>query len=242
MDEALLGTVRIPTRLQGPTGRGQGGWTACRFAEFADGPATIRLAAAAPLNVDLEVRRDGDGLVLIDPRETPAKIIMQAAPWTPDIPDTAPVAIADAAVARGRFNLTAETHPVPWCFSCGLHAEAMHVHPGPLADGRVAVDWRPPIWAVRRDRSIDPGVVWAALDCTSGFFAGQDSPNKTFFTAQFAVEIVRPVQPNGDYAVVAWEGDGASGWEGRKRTSVASMFDARGDVVARARAFWVAVA
>jgi len=235
-----LAVVRIPERFQGPPGQGQGGWTASRLARYADGPVTVRLAAPTPLDIDLHVLRDGDGLLLVDPRSEPATVLMDARPWTPDVPDTTPVSIAAAADARWRTGEGPFEHPAPRCFSCGLQAESMGVHAGALGDGRVAVDWRPPAWAVDASGIVEPGVIWGALDCVAGWYVGADAAGPLAFTAQYAVDIPRPIDPGGAYAIVAWAGDGPPDWEGRKRTAASAMFDECGNVVAKARSFWIA--
>lgn len=235
-----VAVVRIPERFQGPPGKGQGGWTASRLAAHADGPVTVRLAAPTPLDVDLHVLRDGDGLWLVDPRADPPTLVMEARPWTPDVPDTAPVTLEAAAAARWRFDRGPANHPAPLCFSCGLQPEGMGVHAGPLGDGRVAVDWRPPAWAIDAVGRVDPGVVWGALDCVARWYVGADAEGPLAFTAQYAFEIVRPIEPEARYAIVGWQGDGAPDWEGRKRTAASILFDADGRTVARARSFWIA--
>ena len=236
-----LGVVRIAGRFQGPTGQGQGGWTASRLAAFADGPVTVRLAAPTPLDVDLDVVREGDALELIDPRGRTPRTIMQAELWTPDVPETAPVSVDAARAARLAFRFDESKHPAPNCFSCGVSHESMQVKAGLLGDGRVATDWRPPAWATRDDGAVDLGVVWAAMDCAAGWFVGADGGGGSLiFTAQYAVEVRRPLVAEAEYAVVAWSGDGAGGWEGRKRTAASMTFDAAGEVVAAARSLWIA--
>lgn len=235
-----LGVVRVPTRYQGPTGQGQGGWTASRLAAFANGAVTVRLAAPTPLDVDLDVIRVGEAFELVDSRESQARTIMRAEPWTPDVPETAPVAVEDARAARLGFCFDEAKHPAPNCFSCGTGPDSMQVKAGLLGDGRVATDWRPPDWAVLDDGTVDPGVAWAAMDCAAGWFVGADGGGSLIFTAQYAAHVRKPISADVDYVVVAWSGDGSAGWDGRKRAAVSMTFDAAGEIVAAARSLWIA--
>ena len=116
----------------------------------------------------------------------------------------------------------------------------MNTHAGPLGDGRVATDWRPPAWAVDDEGAVDPGVIWAALDCTSGFYVAADGEKPISFTAQYAVEVLTPLDPSETYAVVAWSGEAPAAWDGRKRHAAAAAFDGQGRMTAYARSFWVA--
>ncbi len=236
---APVAVIRIDRRFQGPTGRGQGGWTAARLAAAADGPVTVRLAAPIPLERDLHVLRAGPALRLIDPTACGA-LVMEATPWRPAFPTTPPVAPAAARRAGLGCRLDAGNHPAPHCFSCGLDPDSMRVHAGPLGDGRVATAWRAPDWAWDASGRVDPGAIWGALDCVAGFYVALEEPTKPIFTVQYAVEILAPLAPGRDYALVGWRGAGPARWEGRKRTAASAAFDEDGRLVARSRSFWVA--
>ena len=231
-------TIRIPERFQGPTGSGQGGWTAWHLAHHADGPVTVSLRAPIPLDRDLDVVHDGESMALVT-AEAPDTPIMIASPLAPDVPSTTPVRVADARVARSRFPATDDDHPVPFCFSCGLQADSMRVHAGPLGDGRYAADWTVPAWAVAEDR-VD-AALWAAIDCTAAWYACTDGDVSVAFTVQLEVEIIRPIEPEATYALVSWPGSGGREWDGRKRSAAAAAFDESGEMVAWSRSLWVRV-
>jgi hypothetical protein len=232
----------IGSWFTGPAGRGQGGWTAAKLAERIGRPVMVWLRAAVPLDTELEIVELA-GSWQCRRAET---VVLDARPWTPDIPDTGSVTVEEAADARTRFPFTPEDHPVPTCFSCGTRPDGMGVHAGPLAgaDGdevRFAADWTVPNWALGDDGQVDPAVLWAALDCTSGFYACCHPRFRSAFTAGYAVEVVRRPEPGETLALVAWPGDGEPDWDGRKRTAAGIAFDPAGQVVARARSFWIAV-
>jgi hypothetical protein len=237
--------IRIGSWFQGPTGSGQGGWTAQRFVDHVlthhrpDGaPAlTAAIRAPIPLDTDLRVVEDDDGWRLVDPDAT---TIMTAAAWTPVFADTDPVSIDEAAEARRRFGEIVADHPVPFCFSCGTQHDSMNVHAGPIGGDRFATDWTVPDWAVD-EGDVDHGAAWAALDCTAAWWMGYSRERRLAFTVQYAVEITDRLEPGGTYALVAWSGDHDPEWDGRKRHAASAAFDADGNCVARSVSLWVSV-
>ena len=242
--------IRLAPWFQGPTGQGQGGWTAHRLATTIGQPATVAIRAPIPLDTDMSIQHGADAHTwqLTDPD---GGTILEATRWEPDYPDTAPVSVADAARARERFMFDEAIHPVPVCFSCGLEPDSMRVHAGPLGDGRFATDWTVPAWASHSDnpdrssspdRSVDEGCLWAALDCTAALFVSCDGGIRRSVTAQLAVDVIHPLLPGATYALVAWAGDWPHpGWDGRKRAAASAAFDEDGRCVARSRSFWIAL-
>ena len=74
LDEPLI----IGGWFQGPTGRGQGGWTAAKLAERIGEPVTVWLRAPIPLDVEMTVIETSagwecghDGTVVLDARPSP---------------------------------------------------------------------------------------------------------------------------------------------------------------------------
>ena len=113
------------------------------------------------------------------------------------------------------------------------------VHAGPLPDGRWATPLRFPEWSLV-DGEVDEGLVWMAIDCASGWYTSDSGSNPgRGLTVQFAVQIDGPLDPNGDYALVAWHGDHLPDWDGRKRGAAAALFDRDGVCVARSASYWV---
>lgn len=230
-------TIRLEPWLQGPTGFGQGGWTAQRLAVACGEPVTVALRRPIPLETDMGVERVDEAWHLVAAGEP--EPIMVATPWVADVPDTEPVSIPDAALAGARFPFP--EHPVPDCFSCGIASPTMHVQSGPLPDGRWATDWVAPSWSRLPDGTADPGTLWAAVDCAQGWYAGAGDSDKRWLTVQLAVEQLAPVEAGASYAIVSWAGDYDDGWDGRKRGTCGAIFDAAGTCVARSRAFWVSI-
>jgi hypothetical protein len=241
---ALPATIRIDRWFQGPTGSGQGGWTAHRFAERIGRPVTIAIRAPIPLDADLHVVADGELWRLVagdDPRDDDAVTVMAARSWEPMFADTDAVSIDAAATARDRFGEVVTDHPVPHCFSCGLQHDSMRVHAGPLDDGRFATDWTPPGWATSEAGDVDLGTIWAALDCTAAWYAAGSLEPRTPVTAQYAVEVTGQIDAGTTYALVAWSGDHPAEWDGRKRHAASAAFAPDGTCVARTVSLWISV-
>jgi hypothetical protein len=228
--------IRIGAWFQGPTGVGQGGWTAHRFASRLTGPVTTAIRAPIPLETDLDVLAVDGRWELVGPAGT---VHMVADAWEPAFAATDAIEIDEAVDARRRFGELVTDHPVPFCFSCGIQHDSMNVHAGPLGDDRFASDWTVPDWAVGADGSIDSGALWAAIDCCAAWWVGFSRDCRVAYTVQFAVEELHPLEPGATYALVGWAGDANPEWDGRKRHAASAAFDADGRCVARSVSLWV---
>ncbi len=232
-------TIRLEPRHEGPPGSGQGGWASWRFADAIGEPVTIALRAPVPLETDLEIEESGQGTWhLIDNSFASPVTVLEASRWEPSFASTQAVPLDAAAEARTRFEFTDHDHPAAGCFSCGIGPDTMHVHAGSLSDGRYATDWTAPEWAAV-DGVVQPGVLWAAMDCTAAWYVCSTAEEKMAFTVQYAAEVTAPIQPGGRYSVVGWSGDFPAEWDGRKRGAASAAFDEHGNCVGRARSFWV---
>lgn len=237
--EHTMTTITVAEYFQGQTGTGQGGYTAQRFVHAIGKPLTVAFRSPIPLDTELEIVERDDRWLLVDPA-APTAAILEGTEWTPTFASTTAVSLAHAQAARTRFLHTEATHPAPLCWSCGLMPSSMRVHAGPLGDGRWATPWQAPGWAIGDDGSIDPASVWASIDCASGWYIG-GLDSRPSVTVQFAVEITATLVADQEYSLVAWNGDYAAEWDGRKRGACAELFDAAGTSVARARSFWLSV-
>ena len=218
---------------------GQGGYTCYEFVQAIGEPATVALRSPIPLDTDLDIVHHDDRWQLVNPSD-PGTVILEATRWDPDYATTTPISIDQAAEARESFPMTAETHPAPHCLSCGTHDHSLQVHAGPLPDGRWATPLRLPEWSLI-DGKVDMSLVWMAVDCSCGWYiSGSSAAQARAVTVQFAVDVVAPIEPETDYALISWHGDYSPDWDGRKRGAAAALFDAGGDLVASSRSFWVA--
>lgn len=231
--------IHVENWFQGPTGSGQGGWTAQRLASAVGQPVTVSIRRPIPLETDLSVVEVHDGWHLVDPNG-PEEPVLIASRWDAVFADTEPVTIAAAADARTRFPLHHD-HPVPVCFSCGLEPDAMRVHSGELPDGRWATDWTAPEWATDEHGEFDHGALWAAIDCAQAWYVGNAGGRRHGVTVQLAVEARQPIVAGETYALVAWNGTYPNDWDGRKRGAGGAVFANDGTCVARSSSFWIAI-
>lgn len=238
---AVDGVLRIGDWFQGPTGSGQGGWTAHRFTQQIGRPVTTAIRAPVPLDTDLRIERDRDGWLLLDESPDGPVTVMAARAWDPAFADTPPVAVTEAEAARARFSDFVAEHPVPYCFSCGVQHDSMNVHAGPLPDGRFATDWHAPDWAISRSGEVDEGTLWAALDCTAAWYVAYSDEQRSPVTAQYAVEVTGSIEPDTTYSLVSWSGGHPAAWDGRKRHAASAAFAPDGTCVARSTSFWIAL-
>jgi hypothetical protein len=152
------------------------------------------------------------------------------------------VGVAEAREAASRaFYLEEETHPFPTCFVCGPlrgEGDGLRIFAGPL-DGMFAAPWRPPDDLARADGTVAPEIVWAALDCpTSAPGMNQPGPDGRVLPivlARLAVEVAGEVRAGAEHVITSWE----IGRDGRKREAGAALYDADGELLARARALWI---
>ncbi len=233
-------TIHLTSWFQGPTGFGQGGWTAHRFVTAIGKPVTVAIRAPIPLKTDLRIESiEADKRWILAAPD--GSTVLEATRWEPDYPETEPVTIEHARDARDRFPRPGDLHPVPVCFSCGLDPSSMQVQAGLLGDGRFATDWTVPDWAASDD-DVDEGALWAAIDCAAAWYAGCEGGIRHSVTAQLAVEVRHRLKPGETYALVSWAGDWPLGtWDGRKRGAASAAFDRDGRCVAVSRSFWIAL-
>lgn len=238
----LLGEISIDGRFRGPPESANGGYVAGRLAAFVDAPAVeVRLAAPPPLDRPLAVHGDGDGVVEL---RDGADIVALAQPGHLDLDVPAFVDHDAAVTARARFlaGYDPAVHPFPSCFGCGPQRDRGDalVHMSGLVRGRddevLACPMTTDAELPHAGGVLEPAVVWAALDCTSGWAAvPPGSPAHVLGT--FTAQIERQVRVGEPHVVVSW----GLGADGRKRYSAAAIFDDSGAVCALAAAVWIAL-
>ncbi len=224
----MASTVTIPTRYQGPPGTANGGCVAGLLAAAIGPTATVRLEAAVPLDTELHLAADGDGVAL---RSAEARVaVAHAADPPPAPPAAVPRAQAEATVGP-----TAAEHAFPQCFVCGPSAaDGLHITPGPLADPAVvATTWVPD--PGRADLDVER-LAWAALDCPSGLAVMRDGTAAVLGT--LTGHLRRPLEP-GEPVVVVGRLDRI---DGRKRFASSALYDVDGEPIAWSEAVWIELA
>lgn len=228
----------IAARFNGPPGSGNGGYTAglvaSEFLAASDGerPAAVEvtLRRPPPLDTALTVRSlvdrarlsvyDGDDLIAEASAGTVA-----------DDEIVPPISFADATAASASY-LGFASHPFPTCFVCGPLREVgdgLRLFPGRLPDGRTATPFVVPA-------EISPALVWAALDCPGGWSVPLE--DRPYVLGRLAARIESVPQPGAECVVM---GEMISE-EGRKAGTLTTLYSPDGDVLALARATWIALA
>lgn len=226
-------TIRIDSRFNGfPDTAGNGGYVAGRLAAFLRGVATVTLRRPVPVDTSLTLEHEGDTLSVHDRDDLVAEA--EAAPHDLDVIE--PVSIEQARRATGNY-IWRDNHPAPTCFVCGTgRADGLALFPGKVA-GRdaVATTWTPRREFDDGSGSVRPEVVWAALDCPSGY--GFFDVDTYAVLGQLTADL-RDRVPIGEEAVVAgW----SLGEERRKHYAGSAIFNASGAVLAAARATWIRI-
>ena len=194
------------------------------FAGLVGGLAEVTLRVPPPLDRALRVERDGgvrvfDGDVLV--AEAVALESLEV-----DVP--AAVSVEDAALAREGYSGFV-AHAYSTCFVCGPDRDdGLGIFPGPVS-GRelVAAPWTAPA-------DVSDLLVWAALDCPSGWAVDEFSRSGVLL-GRLAARVVAPVVGGEQYVVAGWP----VGADGRKRFAGSAVYGADGSVRAFARSTWL---
>ncbi|MFT4217219.1 MAG: hypothetical protein QM619_08575 [Micropruina sp.] len=229
-------TAIIPHRFRGPNTSGNGGYGAGAVAAALGrplGPAEVTLQSPPPLDVELTVATDGDGVRVT--YHDVAVAMARPAPLELEIPT--PVSIAEAEQASHDCPWLVD-HPYPQCFVCGTQRpDGLRIFPGPVAGRRVAAaPWTPDATVCSDDGTALPAVVWASVDCPSLFGYGcfAEWP-ALMLLGRFTAEVYRLPRLGEPCVTMGW----ALGHEGRKYDTAAALHTADGDLLAASRALWI---
>jgi hypothetical protein len=217
--------VRIPARFNGPPGSANGGYTCGLLAAFVGGEAEVTLRVPPPLERELEVVR-ADGRVELRDRET---LVAEGERTSLAVDVPAPVPVAEAEAASTGYAGFAH-HAYPTCFTCGPEREdGLGIYAGPVTgrDGLVAATWT-------AAEETAPEIVWAALDCPSGW-AVDDFQREGVLLGRMAARVDRLPAPGEPHVVLGWR----VSEEGRKRYAGSALMTADGEVLARSHSTWI---
>jgi hypothetical protein len=218
-------TITIRRRFNGPPASANGGYACGLVAELFGRPCEVTLRRPPPLETPLAVVRDGERLQLLH-GET---LVAVGEPVELELSAPEPVSLHEAEAAQKGFP-GFEHHAYPTCFVCGPdRSDGLGIFAGPV-EGRalVAARWDTPAGEV------PPEVIWAALDCPSGW-AVDEFQREGVLLGRLAARIVGPVRGGEPHVVVGW----GTGGEGRKRHAGSAIFTTGGEVRALARSTWI---
>jgi hypothetical protein len=224
----VTGTITIPRRFNGPPESANGGYACGLIARLLGGEAEVTLRRPPPLDTPLAVAR-ADGRVEVRDADV---LVAEAARVSIEVDVPEPVSLEDAEAARKRYP-GFRRHAYSTCFVCGPdRADGLGIFAGPVA-GRelVAAPWVPPDAG---DVAVADEVVWAALDCPSGWAVDEFS-REGVLLGRLGARVLAPVAAGEPHVVVGWP----AGAEGRKRFAGSAVFTADGRVCAYARSTWL---
>jgi hypothetical protein len=228
-------TVVISERFCGIPGIALGGYACGLIAAQLSGGVEVTLRRPPPIARPLIRRRSSDKVFLLDGDAVIAQAVMAEL----DVGTPAPVGVHEAELAARRYAGFTRS-PYPSCFCCGPErglGDGLRIFPGPVDKGRVATAWSPHESLAGEDGRVAPEFLWAALDCPT--YWGIDlayAPLPALVTGRIHARIERPLRAGDPCVVVGWP----ISCEGRRFTGGAALFASSGELVALARAIWLA--
>ena len=215
----------VPGRYNGPPGSANGGYMCGLVAGVLGGVAEVTLRLPPPLERELEVVRE-DGRVEIRDGEA---LVAEAEEAALDVEVPAAVSVEEATDASRRYAGFLH-HAYNTCFVCGpAREDGLRVYAGPVEGrpGLVASPWTP-------GEEPRPELVWAALDCPSGW-AVDDFQREGVLLGRMAARVDRLPAAGEPHVVLGWRVRA----DGRKRHAGSALFTADGELLARARSTWL---
>ncbi len=237
MVAAQVAELRLGERFCGPPASANGGYACGAIAELLSGGVEVTLRRPPPLGRPLRLRVDDrDGTAVVHDGD---ELVAEARPATVTLAVPGTASPAQARAAAGRYPLF-QGHPFPTCFTCGpdrAAGDGLRIFPGPLPGGDLwAAPWTPDPSVADQDGLVVPEVVWAALDCPSGFAAGVG--DIVMVLGRMAARVLARPRAGTAYCLVAWHEGPA---DGRKQPASSALLDVHGRVLAVARTVWVTV-
>jgi len=228
--------LRLGGRFCGPPATANGGYACGTIAELLGGGGVeVTLRRPPPLGRPLRLRVGGGGAVVHDGDE----LLAEAHPATVALAVPGTTSLSEARAAARRYPLF-QGHPFPTCFTCGpdrAPGDGLRIFPGPLPGSDLwAAPWTPDPSVADPDGLVEPAVIWAALDCPSGFAAGVG--DTVMVLGRMAARVLARPRAGTTYCLVAWRGGPAAG---RKQPAGSALLDAHGGVLAVARTVWVTI-
>ncbi|HUS18222.1 MAG TPA: hypothetical protein VMZ25_01105 [Terriglobales bacterium] len=234
-----MATIFIPKKYCGPPDSGNGGYTCGLLSAALKGPSEVTLRM--PIPIEKIMRID-----FVDPKHAHLKsgddLVAEGVRFELE-PTSAPTVNFEQAQEATDKSPAFVNHPFPTCFVCGPQravGDGLRIFPGPLStadaslENLFAAPWVPDASLADAKGKIPDEIVWAALDCPTGFAGGFPYEGK-LVTGRLGAKLVSPVQAGEKCVLVSWR----LGVEGRKHHAAAVLLGGDGEVRAQAKATWI---
>ena len=225
-------TVVIEERFRGPAVSGNGGYTSGLLAEALgggrDGAVEVTLRRPPPLDHKLRIEKERNQAHMFDGAHLVAEAI-EAESFTVNLPDVG----VDAAVEASKGYPGFLVHPFPGCFVCGTDRETgdgLRIFPGRVDD----TPYFAAPWYVGGDAEVEGPVIWASLDCPSGWSA--DLEGRPAVLGRMTAQVLRAPRPGSTAVVMGTTFE----VEGRKSFTASALFEG-GEMIAWARHTWIEI-
>lgn len=232
-------SIFVGKRFCGPPASGNGGYTCGLVSKAMEVPADVTLRRPVPMETELEVLDTSNGVAIKHGEELIAEgvpLVWSATPPREQIDFSEAQAISAQSPA---FH----DHPFPTCFTCGparAEGDGLRIFPGKWqGKGR---DYWAATWVPHDDLADKHGLVreeilWAALDCPTGFAGGFPWAG-TLVTGRLGARLMAPVHAGEKCVLLSWE----TGVEGRKHLAECVLIGEDGSIRAESHAIWIKLA
>jgi hypothetical protein len=235
----MSSSILISKRFCGPPDSGNGGYTCGLVAQAMHVPADVTIRRPIPIETALSIHEDGDNIHL----KRGDDLIAEASPlvWSAHPPkERATFQEAETAAAS---SPAFHNHPFPTCFTCGPDravGDGLRIFPGKWKGSQrdyFLAPWVPHPDLADKHGNIRDEIIWAAMDCPTGF-AGGFSSEGTLVTGRLGAHLVAPVRAEEKCILLSW----ATGVEGRKHFAECILIGEDGSIRAESRATWIKLA
>lgn len=227
--------IVIKRRFRGPPESGNGGYSCGLLGALMPGPAEVTLRKPPPLDTPMEIEQRADS-TLAAMHEGDA--VIEARPSNVEASVPGSVSLADAERAAAGYE-GLHNHAFPMCFVCGPErapGDGLRVFPGELPGGVAAAPWTPHDHDADESGVVHPEIVWAALDCPTGWCTHYAYPDAGVgLLGTMAASLLRPVTAGRTYVAASWP----AGRDGRKLDATSAILTEDGEALAVARATWI---
>jgi hypothetical protein len=233
--------IIIDRQFSGPPDTSNGGYACGVMANFIDGAVEVTLRRPPPVDKLLEIEKTRDNeFILYDEKG----IIAEATSTKLEIDVPSPPSFEEAHRSTANADQITAIFPILTsplycnCFVCGTQREegdGLRLFPGEV-EGKnyVATTWIPDAFFADETGCIKNEIVWAALDCPSGWALLHEKIAEGLL-GRLSAQVHNRVRPEDKYVVCAWK----IAQEGRKTFCGSALFSEDGHLFAKAKAVWI---